>query len=77
MNQNYSEYMKAFQNLEIEDKHNEIIKNMRELIDFIENDDTGNFAESFDSKSYDSHDEFTDDLFAYLIYLKELIGNKY
>ena len=77
INEKLNNYVKAFKDLEVKDKEVEIINHIKELIDFISNEETGDFKEEFESLIYDNKEDFLNDMFIYIIYLKELIGSKY
>lgn len=74
MEEKYIEYIKAFKNLDIEDKRFELVKNARELLQLIYNT---NYVLNENNKAlpilnnYDNEDEFLNQLFTYIISLKE------
>ena len=77
MKEKLHNYINTFKELSEEDKEIEITNHLKELIDFISNEETGDFKDTFETEIYKNKDEFLNDTFIYVLYLKELIGNKF
>ncbi len=74
MNNSYIEMVKAFSELDIESKREEILKNLSELLGlfYYVNKKQDSLNEALPTlQTYDSEEEYLDELFTVLISLKE------
>ena len=77
MNKELYDLVLSFKELDYEDKTSEIIYEFKELIEFMSEDDSEVFFYILENNEQLKELESVDTIFLYLLYLKELIANKY